>query len=110
MAEVRITVMYPQPSDLAKFERDYLDEHIPMAKEVFQKAGATRAVLTKITGSPMGTPAFCRIAEIYFPNLQTLQAAAMSAEAQKVLGHAFQISSGGPPTILIGEVDSIALS
>jgi len=110
VAEARITVMYPHPKDVAAFEKAYADEHIPMAVPVFTKLGATRAVLTKVTGSPMGAPAFYRVAEIYFPTLQALQAAAMSAETQKVVAHAFEISTGGPPTMLIGEVETVAFT
>ena len=48
MAAAKLIVMYPMPKDMAAFERAYSAEHIPMAAPIFQAAGATKAVLTKI--------------------------------------------------------------
>ena len=48
MAAAKLLVLYPTPKDLAAFERAYSAEHIPMAAPIFQAAGATKAVLTKI--------------------------------------------------------------
>jgi uncharacterized protein (TIGR02118 family) len=75
----KILVMYPMPKDMDAFERAYAGEHIPMAAPIFKAAGATKAVLTKVSGSPAGTPAFHRIAEIHFPSTETLQKCAMAA-------------------------------
>ena len=48
MAAAKLIVMYPMPKDMAAFERAYSAEHIPMAAPIFQAAGATKAVLTKM--------------------------------------------------------------
>ena len=53
MAGAKLIVMYPAPRDMQAFERAYSDEHIPMAARIFQAAGASKAVLTKITGYVM---------------------------------------------------------
>lgn len=107
MAEVKLIVMYPPPKDLDAFERAYSQEHIPMAAAIFQRAGATKAVLSKATGSPTGAPAFHRIAEIHFPSLAELQACAASKDGQDAVVHAHQISNGGPPVIMIAEEETI---
>ena len=78
MAGAKLIVMYPAPKDLDAFERAYSGEHIPMAASIFQAAGATRAVLSKVTAAPTGSPAFHRIAEIHFPSMAVLQACADS--------------------------------
>jgi len=107
MAVAKLIVMYPMPKDMAAFERAYSAEHIPMAAPIFQAAGATKAVLSKIVGAPAGAPAFHRIAEIHFPSLETLQLCAASQAGRDALGHADKISNGGPPVILIAEEDVV---
>jgi uncharacterized protein (TIGR02118 family) len=105
----KLIVMYPTPKDMAAFERAYNDEHIPMAAKIFQAAGATKAVLTKVTGSPAGTPSFHRVAEIHFPSLEKLQACAASQSGQDALAHARQISNGGAPVVLVAQEDIVTL-
>jgi uncharacterized protein (TIGR02118 family) len=110
MAGAKIMVMYPQPKDRDAFERAYSEEHIPMAAAIFKAAGATKAVLTKATGAPSGTPGFHRIAEIHFKSLADLQACAASKGGQDALAHAHKISNGGPPTVIIAEEDVVDLN
>ena len=107
MATAKLFVMYPMPKDMAAFERDYSAEHIPMAAPIFQAAGASKVVLTKILKSAVGTPAFHRIAEIHFPSLEALQACAASQAGREAVAHAHKISNGGPPTILIAEEEVV---
>lgn len=107
MPGVKLIVAYPMPTDVAAFEHLYTTEHMPMARPAFEAAGATRAVLTKVTGSPAGAPAFHRIVEVHFPSLAALNAAAASKPAQDALAHACKISSGGAPVVLIAEEDIV---
>ena len=66
--------------------------------------GMTKFVASRIIGTPDGTPApFYRIAELHFPSLDVLQAAAGSSSAQKAVAHAISISSGGKPIFLVAE-------
>jgi uncharacterized protein (TIGR02118 family) len=108
MAGAKLIVMYPSPKDLDAFERAYSGEHIPMAASIFQAAGATKAVLSKATAAPTGSPAFHRIAEIHFPSMAVLQACAASKGGQDALAHARKISNGGAPVILIAEEDVVS--
>ncbi len=107
MAGAKLMVMYPAPKDLAAFEHAYNSEHIPMAAPIFQAAGATKAILSKTTGAPAGSPAFHRIAEIHFPSLTVLQACAASKGGQDALAHAHKISNGGPPVVMIAEEEIV---
>jgi uncharacterized protein (TIGR02118 family) len=109
MAGAKLMVMYPPPEDLEAFERAYRDEHIPMAAAIFERAGASKAVLTKTTASPTGAPAFHRIAEIHFPTLAALEACAASRDGQDALAHAQKISNGGPPVVMIAEEETVDL-
>ena len=107
MAAAKLIVMYPMPKDMAAFERAYSAEHIPMAAPIFQAAGATKAVLTKMVGAPAGTPAFHRIAEIHFPSMEVLQTCAASQAGRDAIAHAHKISNGGAPTVLIAEEEVV---
>jgi uncharacterized protein (TIGR02118 family) len=103
----KILVMYPMPKDMDAFERAYAREHIPMAAPIFAAAGATKAVLTKLSGSPGGTAAFHRIAEIHFPTQEKLQECAASQPGRDAIAHAHKISNGGPPVVLIGDEEVV---
>ena len=103
----KLLVMYPMPKDMDAFERAYSKEHIPMAAPIFAAAGATKAVLTKLSGSAAGKPAFHRIAEIHFPTAEKLQACAASQAGRDAIAHAHKISNGGAPTVLIGDEEVV---
>lgn len=102
MSDVKLVVIYPRPKDIEAFEKLYQDEHVPMAVE--KLSGKTKLIATKVVATPDGTPPpFYRIAEIYFPSLQALQACAQSAGGQETVAHAVKISSGGAPLFLVAE-------
>ena len=107
MAAAKLMVMYPTPKNLDSFEEAYNKEHIPMAAPIFQAAGATKVVFSKMTGSPSGGPPFHRIAEIHFSSIAALQACAASKGGQDALAHAVKISNGGPPVVMIAEEDTV---
>lgn len=100
----KIVVMYPLPKDIEAFEDVYHNEHVPMA--VDKLVGKTKIVATKLVGSPLGPPAFHRIAEVYFPSMQALEACAASEGGKLTIAHAVSISSGGTPTILVAEEET----
>jgi uncharacterized protein (TIGR02118 family) len=102
MAVVKFMVMYPRPQDIEAFEKLYQEEHVPMAVE--KLLGKTKFVATKVVATPDGTPPpFYRIAEVYFPSLEALQACAQSDGGKETLAHAVKISSGGAPIFLVAE-------
>jgi len=106
MAEVKIVVLYPAPRDVSAFENLYTRDHAPMVTPQNFK-GLTKFVASKIVGTPDGSaPPFHRVAELYFPSLAALQAAAGSASAQKAVPHAVAISSGGTPVFMVAEVET----
>ena len=105
MAEIKVIVMYPRPTDIDAFEKVYREEHVPLAVEKIK--GITKFAAIKVVGTPDGSPPpFHRIAELYFPSLQALQESVASAGTQEAVGHAFKISTGGPPTVLVAEQET----
>ncbi|MFY9554776.1 MAG: EthD family reductase [Blastocatellia bacterium] len=105
MAETKIVVIYPRPKDVDAFEKTYVEEHVPLAVEKIK--GVIKFAATKVVGTPDGsTPPFYRIAELYFPSMQALQESAASPGTQQAVAHAFAISTGGPPIILVAEQET----
>lgn len=101
---VKLVVMYPSPKDIEAFEYVYRNEHVPMAIENLSRK--TKIVATKVLGSPVGTPAFYRVAEVYFPSLKALEECASSEGGKLTIAHALSISSGGIPTIFVAEEET----
>ena len=105
MAETKIIVIYPYPTDVDAFEKAYVEEHVPLAASKFK--GMTKFVASKVVGTPTGQkPPFYRIAELHFPSLAALKDSAGSPGAQEAIAHAVKISSGGPPIALIAEEET----
>ena len=105
MSEIKVIVMYPRPTDVGAFESAYVNEHIPLAMEKIK--GVIKFAATKVVATPDGsTPPFYRIAELYFPSMQALQDSVASPGTQEAVAHAFKISTGGPPTVLVAEQET----
>jgi uncharacterized protein (TIGR02118 family) len=101
MATAKIVVIYPRPTDVAAFEKAYVEDHVPMVPKF---TGITRFVQTKVVGTPSGEAApFHRVAELHFPSMEVLKSGASSRGAQQAVAHAVSISSGGPPIVLVCE-------
>jgi uncharacterized protein (TIGR02118 family) len=99
----KLVVLYPYPSDVERFERDYVEDHMPMVTAETMP-GITKFVGTKIVGTPDGSqPQFYRLAELHFASMEDLQKAASGEGAQKAVAHAVSISSGGQPVFLVAE-------
>jgi uncharacterized protein (TIGR02118 family) len=109
MPATKLIVIYPAPKDVDAFERAYAGEHIPLAAPAFKAAGATRAVLTKISEGTGAKAPFHRIAEIHFPSSQVLSACLASQAGRDVLSHARHISHGGPPSVMTAEEEVVTV-
>src|ERR1700751_2076776 len=108
MAAVKLVGIYPQPKNVDVFEKIYQEEHVPLA--VAKLGGKTKIVATKILASPQGTAPFYRVAEVYFPSMQALEACAASEGGNEALAHAVKISSGGPPIFLVAEEETFTFT
>jgi uncharacterized protein (TIGR02118 family) len=105
MAGAKIVVLYPRPTDVADFERAYVEEHTPLVRDKI--SGMSKAIFTTVRGAPSGEPAFHRIAEIHFPSMEALQASMATPDTQEVAAHAVSISTGGPPVFLVAEEETL---
>jgi uncharacterized protein (TIGR02118 family) len=106
MPGAKLVVLYPSPRDVKTFERAYTQEHAPMVTPQTFK-GIKKFVASRVVGTADGSaPSFYRIAELHFPSMEALQAAAASAPAQKAVAHAVSISTGGEPVFLVAEEET----
>jgi uncharacterized protein (TIGR02118 family) len=106
MPGAKLIVIYPTPKDASAFERAYVEDHAPMVTPQ-NFGGLKRFVASRIVGTADGSPApFHRVAELHFPSMESLQAAAGSPSAQKAVAHAISISTGGKPIFLVAEEET----
>lgn len=102
MAGAKIVVIYPRPTDIRAFDKEYTERHLPMALDSF--GGLVKLVPRRVVGTPTGdTPAYYRIAELYFRSMDDLKKAASSSSAGEAVQHAVSISTGGAPIFLVAE-------
>jgi len=99
----KLIVLYPPPTDASTFERRYHAEHAPMV--VGKIPGLKKFVAAQVVGTPSGRAPYQRVAELYFDSMEALQAAMASPAGQAAVAHAMEISTGGPPVVLIAEDD-----
>ena len=101
----KLIVLYPPPTDLATFERRYQSEHGPMVLEKIP--GVRKFVSARVLGTPAGAPAPYPTGGrvLYFDSMESLQAAMGSPGGQTTVAHAMEISTGGPPVVLVAEDD-----
>jgi uncharacterized protein (TIGR02118 family) len=99
----KLIVLYPPPADAEVFERRYRLEHGPMVLKNIP--GMTKFLACRVLGTPSGDAPYQRVAELYFDSLESLQAAMASPGGQATVAHAIEISTGGPPVVLIAEDD-----
>ena len=100
----KLIVLYPPPVDVTVFERRYQSEHAPMV--VQNVPGVTKFLAAQVLGTPAGAAPYQRVAELYFESMAALQAAMASPGGQATVAHAMEISTGGPPVVLIAEDDT----
>ena|SRR3989442_5115527 len=105
MAGAKLFVCYPHPKNPVAFEKAYAEEHLPLAGPILARAGAQKAVFTRLSNSPQGKPHFYRIAEIHFPSVERLNEALTSPDVQKAVADANRISTGGPVVAMISGED-----
>lgn len=95
----KIIVLFGKPKDPELFDRQYWEEHIPIAK---QMPGLRKYTVQKILPPPKGDPAFYQVVELEFDNMQTLKTATSSQAGRESTRHGAQIATGGM-TILFAE-------
>ena len=74
---IKLIALFKQPDDVASFEQHYNEEHLPLIRQV---PGLERLVVNTAWGAPRGEPAYYKIAEMWFADRATFDAAMASDE------------------------------
>ncbi len=86
---VKLVALFKKPADAASFDEHYESVHISLVSKM---PGMKKIEISKVTGAPMSTPQFYRMAEMYFDDQSALNKAIMSPEgmaaAKDLLGFA----------------------
>jgi uncharacterized protein (TIGR02118 family) len=100
-AMVKLTVLYGNPKNAAAFEKYYAETHLPIAGKM---QGVRKIELSKVVGTPDGSaPAFYRLADLYFDDLDHLKRVMGSPEGNATVGDLANFATGGV-TLLISQV------
>ena len=90
---VKLVVLYTQPENGDSFDEHYLGVHAPLVEKI---PGLQRWESARVVAAPDGgEQTYFRIAELYFSDLEALQAALGSAEGQATAGDFQQIAPPG---------------
>lgn len=98
----KLVVLYPKPTDVEEFERRYHGKHLPLMRRLL---GPDVPLPTyRVQRPAAGEPAYYRVAEIHFADLERLYAFVGSGGGEG-RASALEVSTGGPPTFLVCESD-----
>ena len=76
---VKLIVLYRKPDDVGAFDDHYFQVHIPLVKKM---PGLKKLEITRITGAPIGGTKYHMMAEMYFDDPDSMNAAAASPEGK----------------------------
>jgi uncharacterized protein (TIGR02118 family) len=97
---VKLVVAYGHPTDPGAFDEYYASTHEPLTEPI---PGLRKFDKGKVLGTPDGSQApYYFLAELWFDDLESLQAAFGSAEGQAAAGDVANFATGGA-TLMIAE-------
>jgi uncharacterized protein (TIGR02118 family) len=99
---VKLIALYAEPDDVANFDRHYIENHAPLVRKM---PGLRKLEVSRIAGSPMGEPRYHLIAEMYFDDMDALNAAMKSPEG-KAAGKDLMGFAGKVVHMLTGTVEA----
>ena len=100
---VKGTALFGHPQDLDAFEEHYASTHVPLVRKI---PNLRRFEAAKVVATPDGgDPPYHRIGELYFEDVEQMQAGLSSDEGQAVTAD-FQNFATGGVSLLISEVDA----
>lgn len=102
MSEIKLMVLYPIPTDVDQFEKDFREHILLLHQKMNIPADVHPYTLTKIHSSSRNQEPYYQIFTMPFPSKEALQQSMSSPEMQEVAADAARISSGGAPVILVG--------
>jgi uncharacterized protein (TIGR02118 family) len=102
MAEARLVVLYPHPTDTNQFDRDYR-EHLRLLRQKLHLPEDTPPyTVTRFTETARGKPLYYQMFLLRFPTPDALEQALNNPAMKEVAADAVRISSGGAPVVVAG--------
>lgn len=74
---MKLVALFKKPPDIDSFEEHYKNIHIPL---IMKLPGMKKLETVKVTGAPVTTPQYYRMAEMSFENQENLNASMMSLD------------------------------
>jgi uncharacterized protein (TIGR02118 family) len=100
---VKITGLFGHPEEPDAFEEYYANTHVPLVKKI---PTLQRFEAAKVVATPDGSePPYYRIAELYFEDVEQMQAGLASDEGQAMAADAQNFATGGL-TLFVSEIDA----
>ncbi|MBO0888255.1 EthD family reductase [Candidatus Bathyarchaeota archaeon] len=88
----KIIVLFGKPTDPQLFDKQYWEEHVPIAK---QMPGLRKYTVHKVVPPPRGEPAYYQIVELEFDDMASLKNAVASQAGKDSGRHGGKIATGG---------------
>ncbi|MFQ3219805.1 MAG: hypothetical protein ACJAUL_002993 [Paraglaciecola sp.] len=103
MKNVKLIVFYPHPADVDEFKQNYR-EHLNLLHRKMDITDTTDLpyTVTRFASLDGKDPQFYQMFMMPFPSMEALQQVLSSEAMQEVAADATRISSGGPPSLVIG--------
>jgi uncharacterized protein (TIGR02118 family) len=76
---VKLVALYKTPSDIADFEKHYFETHMPLVEKI---PGLLKTEVSKLSGLPGQDSKFYLMAEMYFEDMDKLNAGMASPEGK----------------------------
>lgn len=88
----KIIVLFGKPTDPQLFDKQYWEDHVPIAK---QMPGLRKYTVHKVASAPRGEPAYYQVVELEFDNMDSLRNAVASQAGKDSGRHGVKIATGG---------------
>jgi len=102
MAEAKLFVLHPCPTDVDQFNRDYQNHLKLLHKKMQIPDNVHPYTVTRFVETPQGKPLYYQMFTMSFPSAEALLEAFSTPEMQEVSADAVRVCSGGTPVILVG--------
>lgn len=102
MSDAKLIVLYPHPTDINKFNRDY-EEHLKLLHEKLQFPENVRPYsITRFVETPLGKPIYYQMFTFKFHSIEAMQQGLSSPAMLALAEDANRISTGGVPIFMVG--------
>jgi len=88
----KIMVLFGKPADPELFDKQYWEEHVPMAKNM---PGLRKFTVNKVVPPPGRDAPYYQVVEMEFENMEALKKATKSPQSQESTQHASKMATGG---------------